>query len=258
MQNARQDGSSNIAVQITGDENAVTITCGGIVLHLQAKHARKHEPRSDLDLLRPETRLLDLLGREAEIASLEVWLDDPRPVLVRGIIGQAGSGKTRLAIELCALATSRGWRAGFLDSGDLQAFVEAQRTVEWPRDAPTLVVIDYAARRTRALNAWLQSLARRAAPARPRLRLLVLERHASPSEGWWAELSRLEGSDDSLYDLLDPFEPVLLPPIGALEQRRALLAGTLAEGCPRHGRPRRAPPALSARPPLHPPPPRTP
>jgi hypothetical protein len=208
MQGIRQDGSGNIAVQITGDKNAVTIACGGIVLHLQAKHARKREPRSDLDLLRPETRLLDLLGREAEVASLEAWLDDSRPVLVRGIAGRAGSGKTRLAIELCEQATAGGWRAGFLDSGDLQAFVEAQRTAEWPRDAPMLVVVDYAARRARTLNAWLQSLARRADPARPRLRLLLLERHASSGEGWWAELLRLEGSDDSLYDLLDPFEPV--------------------------------------------------
>src|SRR3954447_24711788 len=120
MQNIGQDGSGNIAVQITGDENAVTIACGGIVLFLQAKHGHKREPRSDLDLLRPETRLLDLLGREAEIASLSAWLDDPRPVFVRGITGRAGSGKTRLAIELCGLAASRSWQAGFLDSGDLQ------------------------------------------------------------------------------------------------------------------------------------------
>jgi tetratricopeptide (TPR) repeat protein len=236
MQNIRQDDGGNIAVQITGVGTAVTIDCGGIVLRLQAKHARRREPRSDLDLLRPETRLLDLLGREAEIASLQVWLDDPRPVLVRGITGRAGSGKTRLAIELCELAASAGWQAGFLDVDDLQAFVEAQYAAEWPRNQPVLVVIDHAAHHVRALNDWLQSLSWRADPARPRLRLLLIERHASTNGGWWDELLRLDGGDDdSLYGLLDPPEPLPLPPIGGVEQRRALLAGAMAAWCRRNG-----------------------
>ncbi|EWY36383.1 hypothetical protein N825_26295, partial [Skermanella stibiiresistens SB22] len=248
MQTISQDGSGNNAVQITGDGNSVTISCGGIVLFLQAKHSLKREPRSDLDLLRPETRLLKILGRESEMASLTAWVDDPRPVLARGIIGRAGSGKTRLAIELCDVAAEHGWRAGFLDSGDLQAFVEAQRTAMWPQHTPILVVVDYAARRARALNAWLQSLARRADPARPRLRLLLLERHATPGEGWWEELSRLHGSDDSLYDLLEPSEPMSLPPISAIEQRRALLGGVMNAWCRLNGKPVMVPPAAGADP----------
>ena len=249
MQEIRQDGSTgSVAVQIEGHGNTVTVSCGAIVLHLLGKHARRREIRSDLDLLRPETRLLDLLGREAEMASLSAWLDDERPVLVRGLTGRAGSGKTRLAIELGEIAAARGWQAGFLDSGDLAAFVDAQRTATWPRNVPMLVVVDYAARRARALNAWLHSLARRADPAKPRLRLLLLERHATRGEGWWDELLRLEGSDDALYDLLDPFEPLPLPPIDGIEQRRSLLRGVMAAWCRHNGRPILAPPAAGADP----------
>ena len=250
MQAVSQSGSGNVAVQIEGDGNTVTISCGGIVLHLLAKHARRREVRSDQDLLRPETRLLGLVGREAETSSLSAWLDDPRPVLVRGLTGRAGSGKTRLAIELCEVAAARGWQAGFLDSGDLAVFVAAERTAKWPRHLPMLVVVDYAARRARALNAWLHGLARRADPSKPRLRLLLLERHATLGEGWWAELLRLEGSDDSIHDLVDPFEPVPLPPIEAIDQRRALLGGIMAEWCRRNGRPMLAPPPAGADPPF--------
>ena len=45
-----QDGSGIVAVQIEGDGNTVTVSCGGIVLDLQAKHAHRRES-SDLDLL---------------------------------------------------------------------------------------------------------------------------------------------------------------------------------------------------------------
>lgn len=237
MQGITQNGSGNIAVQISGSGNTVAITCAGVRLQLLAKHAEVREPRSEIDLLRPETRLLDLIGRDAEIASLNGWLDDPRNILVRGLIGRAGTGKTRLAIELCKRAAAAGWTAGFLDSGDLGAFVEAQRTADWQVDEPILIVIDYAGRRSPAINAWLLSLARRGNGTVPKLRLLLLERHGSSTEGWWNETTRLDGSDDRLYDFFDQPEPVELPPIGTSADRRAILSGAIRKSCELHQKP---------------------
>lgn len=242
MPTIRQGGHGHIAVQITGDHNDVTVSCGQLVLRLLAKHTRKRSPRTELDILRAEIRPLALLGRDSELASLQAWLDDPRPVLARGLTGPAGSGKTRLGIELSERAP-QGWATGFLDGDDLAAFVAAERTARWQPQTRLLVVIDYAARRARTLNAWLHGLARRPESERPRLRLLLLERHGSASEGWWSELRRLEGSDEALLDLLDPLEPVPLAPLTGLELRRTLLAGSMAEGCRLHGRPLLAPPA---------------
>ncbi|MFO1075029.1 MAG: hypothetical protein U1E17_20515 [Geminicoccaceae bacterium] len=229
MPTIRQDGHGHIAVQIAGDHNDVTVSCGQPVLRLLAKHTRKRPPRTELDILRAEIRPLALLGRDSELASLQAWLDDPRPVLVRGLTGPAGSGKTRLGIELSERAAPQDWATGFLDGDDLAAFVAAERTARWQPQTRLLVVIDYAARRARTLNAWLHGLARRPESERPRLRLLLLERHGSASEGWWSELRRLEGSDDALLDLLDPLEPVPLAPLTGLELRRTLLAGSMTE-----------------------------
>ena len=247
-QELHQDGNGNVAIQVSGDGNTVTVSCGGIVLRLSGKHTRKRQPRTELDVLRADVRALDLVGRDAELTDLEAWLDDPRPVLARGIKGRAGSGKTRLAIELCERAAARGWAAGFLDSGDLTAFVEAERVARWQPASPLLVVVDYAARRARSLNAWLLGLARRTEGDRPHLRLLFLERHGSAEEGWWSELLQRDGSDDALLDLVDPLEPVPLEPITGAALRRALLAGAMAQGCRLAGRAILAPPAMGADP----------
>ena len=79
-------------------------------------------------LNRNETRLKELVRSEAEKASLKRMVDDQRQVFERGNIGRASSGKTRLDIEVCELAVSRGWQADFLDSGDRASLRRAQRT----------------------------------------------------------------------------------------------------------------------------------
>jgi Ni2+-binding GTPase involved in maturation of urease and hydrogenase len=43
-------------------------------------------------------------------------------VAVRCVTGEGGSGKTRLAIELCELAEGAGWDAGFVTFDELTRF----------------------------------------------------------------------------------------------------------------------------------------
>ncbi len=216
-----------IGVQVSGDGNSVVVYAGAAELHLWRKHARQATPKTELELLRVDLRATRLVGREADVAALRDWLADDRQVSVRCITGRAGMGKTRLGIELCALAEQNGWTAGLVDHTKFAAFV-AQASV-WRWDKPTLVVIDYAAALARDLRIWLENLARpETQQGCPKLRVLLLERHADSEFGWWADLLRPTSfSDPAPDELADPKAPVALASLSAVEDRRALLAETM-------------------------------
>ncbi|MEO5372530.1 MAG: toll/interleukin-1 receptor domain-containing protein [Magnetococcus sp. DMHC-1] len=92
--------------------------------------------------LDPRARFLPLIGRESELQELDGWLEGKKPISVRGMIGDAGRGKTRLAMELVQIVQKQGWHAGFLSSEMLEKLV-TQGESGWSR--PTLAVIDDAA-----------------------------------------------------------------------------------------------------------------
>jgi hypothetical protein len=59
--------------------------------------------------LMPEAGKLPLIGRKDLFAELQAWLDDEADISVFGLIGRVGTGKTRLALELCrAIDRDRG------------------------------------------------------------------------------------------------------------------------------------------------------
>ncbi|MEO5368481.1 MAG: toll/interleukin-1 receptor domain-containing protein [Magnetococcus sp. DMHC-1] len=163
--------------------------------------------------LDPRARFLPLIGREGELQDLYGWLDGDKPVSVRALIGGAGRGKTRLAMELGQLVEEWGWHAGFLPSEALEKLV-AQAESGW--SCPTLAVIDYAAPQAATLHRWLKQLAshQKQRPATGKqipLRILLLERMAEEGSGWWQTLLG-SGSwkDTDVQGLLDPPEPVRL------------------------------------------------
>lgn len=211
-----QSGSGDYAVQIDPDNGSITIAGG------DAFPARPHRrrPRRLLDLLDPYRQAIDVVGRADDLAALETWLDGPLPITVRCLTGRAGSGKTRLALELCVQARKRGWLAGFANHDALAA------TVDWRWPRATLIVLDDAAAAVRALRGRLVLLAERQAVQASKLRLLLLERHASADEGWWAELTRFGGT--ALENLIDPPRPTRLPGLRTTEQRREVLQAAMA------------------------------
>jgi Tetratricopeptide repeat len=217
-------GERGIGVQVSGDGNTVTVYAGSTELRLVRKHLRKAKPKTELELFRVDLRATTLVGRDDERADLMEWLASDRQVSVRCIIGRAGAGKTRLAIELCDYAEGAGWTAGL---AQYQQFLEfTKHSAEWRWTKPTLVVIDYAAALARDLRTWLEILARpEAQSGGHKLRLLLLERHAERDLGWWADLLRpLSLSDPAPDELADPSEPIPLQSLSAIEDRRALLA----------------------------------
>ncbi|MDD2775666.1 MAG: tetratricopeptide repeat protein [Gallionella sp.] len=224
---AQIDGNGNISVHIDGDDNHVAI---GLLpkLEITCYHSRRKR-NSELDKLSPYSRYSPLLGRAAELASLQAFLQDERPLLCRVLIGGGGSGKTRLALELCEQAS--GWQAGFVTHKELARFMALQNLSAWGWQKPTLLVIDYAAAQAPLLATLLQELADRTHYPHP-LRILLLERHASTESGWWQQVFASGGyAASSKLALLDPPEPVSLAPLYQVEDRLALLAAMLA-GCP--------------------------
>lgn len=181
---------------VTGDGNVVTLTFGdsGVALPLrrlqiappERRRALRPGERRELDLLDPRRAAVPFVGRAALLADLQAWLVDDHDLSVRALIGAAGSGKTRLAIELCRLVDGAhapgAWTAGFLPASELPAVVEtlATRDVDWP--GQMLLVIDYAALAAPDLGRWLDRLASQEVPGK--LRLLLLEREAPAGFGW--------------------------------------------------------------------------
>jgi tetratricopeptide (TPR) repeat protein len=218
-----EDGSGNIIVQAV----ASTVTVGvPPQLKLSPRHRRRRPPKSDIDLLNPFTDGIPFVGREAELARLHDWLVSPQPISARCLIGRAGAGKTRLALQLCerAEALQPECDAGFVEHRELGRFASLQNLSDWGWQRRTLIVVDYAAGITRWLRPWLEELAQNPGREGVPLRLLLLERFADSGIGWWGELTRTGFGDAGIPDLFDPPQPEPLPPIGAGERTRLVRA----------------------------------
>jgi hypothetical protein len=102
-QTATIDGHGNLVVQIEGDGN--TIVPNLPWLRLTRYHQRRTIKRVDgrepeADLVSAYTLSIPMIGREAITAELWAWMTNGEPISVRVLIGSAGRGKTRLALDL--------------------------------------------------------------------------------------------------------------------------------------------------------------
>lgn len=134
---------------------------------------------------------LSFQGRSTELASLEAFLEQKDDVLWYSVNGQSGSGKSRLALELCH-RNSGQWCSFFLkpesDTAALDGFAPY-------RD--TLVVIDDFKGAEKNVADLIETLSARFIGSGYRLRLLLCERENSALFGTWFET--LERSFSSGY-----------------------------------------------------------
>jgi tetratricopeptide (TPR) repeat protein len=228
------------SVVVTGGGNNVALTFGdtGIRLPLRRKQfppperrrpPRKGEPPRELDFLVPEAGKLPLVGRKDRFVELQAWFDDLADISVYALIGRAGTGKTRLAIEFCRTidsdpAGNGKWVAGFLSPADLDSVVEALTTHSFIWERNTLLVIDYAAQCHQALARWLDRLADQKLDTK--LRFLLLDREAPEAFGWWRDLAVL--GPPSRRELFHELRLRPLPDLADLEERRALMEAALS------------------------------
>ena len=230
------------SVIVTGSANNVRLTFGdsGVVLPLRrAQFCRPERQRRaipgqrlrELDILAFDAGKLPIVGRAELLADLRAWLDDGPDISVHALTGRAGIGKTRLALEICHQIdcdpAGKGlWLAGFLSPSDLTAVVEtlATRSFTWERH--TLLVLDYAAQCHKPLARWLDRLVHQTLDTK--LRILLLEREAPESFGWWHELSNPAfQTERARLDLFHAARPTVLPDLAALDERRKLMTAAL-------------------------------
>lgn len=133
----------------------------------------------------PRLRVLDDLLRETGSIGAE---PDLRVLL---LTGPAGSGKSRLAAELCDRIAAAGWRAGFVDHGNLP---HSGLSTE-----PLLAVFDYPERSPEAIGAFIlrQWRGSRQRGLHAPVRVVLVSRHAGET-GWYERVGRVATNLDRL------------------------------------------------------------
>ncbi len=130
------DGHGNITVQIVGDDSQVTIA-GAAALRL-TMFPRRRKEGGDIGLLSAYTQSIARVGRDREMAELRAWLASGRDIAIQVRTGKAGTGKTRLAFDLCDELLKEGeWQAGFVN-GDQLANLTEDAGARWGWEQPTL------------------------------------------------------------------------------------------------------------------------
>lgn len=132
-------------------------------------------------LVGAEYGVVPFRGRHVELDELEAWTFGAAGLELALVLGAGGTGKSRLASELCRRSQARGAVAGFLETELSQNAIAGLRSV----GAPLLVVIDEAPARLDDVTRLLIRLAD--GPSSAPRRVLLLSRR--PGE-WWEQLLR--------------------------------------------------------------------
>ncbi len=160
------------------------------------------------------SRSVSLAGRTQEGLALSEFLASETVFSWWTIIGEAGVGKSRLALE-CCLGLDGAWDVGFVRDADQEALLEVVP------DRPTLLVVDYAAARAEWLGSLLLNLARRKEANWEPVRVLVVDRtvHAK-----WYEVATCQSRHhDSLRIMSDRYaEPLVLGGLSRNATRRLI------------------------------------
>ncbi|MFS2318762.1 ankyrin repeat domain-containing protein, partial [Maricaulis sp. D1M11] len=150
------------------------------------------------------------------------------------ISGDAGHGKSRLALQWVRECLARNWQAGFLNAADLSADRVDWMQLDFPR--PTLIVIDYVSSQEKAtgVSKLLEALSirDRENTLGTTIRVLLIDRSAyrrdraeqgGSSQAVWYQELRKKSSDVQTLEghCFNPRSALALPPL-ALEELVAI------------------------------------
>ncbi|SDK29863.1 hypothetical protein SAMN05421874_106313 [Nonomuraea maritima] len=158
--------------------------------------ARETTPRGSTGwgLLAGRRAVVPFMGRDEELDELRSWAADPDPVSIAVLTGRAGTGKTRLAVELCAELAEAGWDTGFLPLDAVHDLLSGEAgsrgDMRLEASRATLVVVDRPEPSYPLVGELVRRLAKDGRIARVRLLFLVGE----PGEtDWWRRLDTASG-----------------------------------------------------------------
>jgi tetratricopeptide (TPR) repeat protein len=232
---ADQFSEGDYAVQIQGAAHssvAVTYVINGVPVSVPLERAKLPPPTGTASpalLTRARSAVVPFAARQGLRDELGEWLDSDPAFSVAVIGGAGGTGKTRLAVELCEQAESEGWLTGLLTK------IEDLASYEALADAPIarLVAVDYAESRAAQMEVLLQLLAARATPEHP-VRVLLLMRAGPRRTNDWTEA--LRNQSDQLENILEECETRVLDeaPLNADERVELFdaAAGVFSAGDP--------------------------
>ncbi|MFJ6673381.1 toll/interleukin-1 receptor domain-containing protein [Actinosynnema sp. NPDC091369] len=150
-------------------------------------------------LLRAEHGVVPFAGRQRELTDLMAWANDPATNAVRLLVGRPGSGRRRLALELCDRLRRTGWFAGVLNGQAPAAQIRRAGAV----DRPLLIVVPDGELRSEQLAVLTEALVDRSSARGAPSRLLVLSRSTG---GWLTPLRK--HADDRVAALFDEADRV--------------------------------------------------
>ncbi len=195
-------GAVSESIIVTGDNNTLSLAIG-------------EEPARIPPLILPATDpakawlafsscATSLVGRDSEHSRLLDFVNSAPKFSWWLVTGTAGSGKSRLALELCRQGAPE-WHAGFLS--------RTESDFKWSRFRPsqkTLVVIDYVASRAAEVGETVLTLCRACSCFKEPVRVLLVERG---KDSWWTRFSREESQSESaeIAACMHHTEPLALP-----------------------------------------------
>ncbi len=239
-------GSGNVQIRdVVGSHIEVTITGEKLLVPLEPALVPVGErARSPALLVKARSGVVPFTVRADLADKLEAWLTTDEAFSGVVVGGRGGSGKTRLAVELCERARRKSMPlSGLLARIAGESALGALVTTKLPR----LVVVDYAETRAEQLEILLPQLAAGATEQAP-VRVLMLIRASSQGTSDWAE--RLRGRSDWLDARLEECDTYTLEdaPLDT-EERAQLFAGAAQAFVKSAGRsnapPQPAPPLAS-------------
>ncbi|YCK42127.1 hypothetical protein ACNF49_51230 [Actinomadura sp. ATCC 39365] len=175
-----------------GSLEGVSAGDGRVVLSGLLSPAREPLPSDcpDWRLLLPRHAVVPYSGRDGQLAALRAWAGERAELSVAVVTGRSGTGRTRLAGELCEELREAGWDAGFLAMDAALAALSGRAAVSLEAVRPSLVVVASPEPSAPLVGELVRRLAKHG--HNPRVRVLLLAREPGEAE-WWRRVDTAAG-----------------------------------------------------------------